>query len=85
MTQADTLRKLFPDFIGHPSIEIGDNKTVCFLNVPQNIIEIMFCFVESCGCCSNTDVDKTTLDDKDDGVNSFDDDEFKLLIEGLSH
>lgn len=84
MTKADTLRKIFPDFVGHPSIEIWDNKVVCFLNVPQNIIEVMFKFIEPCGCCHDTDVDKTTLDDFEGGVNSFDDDEFELLIEGLN-
>ena len=39
---------------------------------------------EGAGEWYNGDIDGTTLDDVDGGVNEFDDNEFNLLIKGLT-
>ena len=85
MTKADKLRELFPDFISHVDISLDDSCTrnVVFLNVPKNMISISNIFPASCGCCTDCEIDETTLDDAEDGVNSFDDEEFKILIDEL--
>ena len=85
MTKANQLRKLFPDFCSHVDIDLNDegSKRVVFINVSQNIISISHVFPASCGCCMDCEIEDTTLDDIDDGVNSFDDEEFDKLVEGL--
>ena len=85
MTKADKLRELFPNFISHVDISLDDSCTrnVVFLTVPKNIISISNIFPASCGCCTDCEIDETTLDDAEDGVNSFDDEEFKILINEL--
>jgi hypothetical protein len=88
MTKADKLRELFPNYIGSLNIELyedGDSsKVVTYLNVPENRIEIMWTeWDEGAGEWYNGDIDGTTLDDVDGGVNEFDDDEFEILLKGL--
>lgn len=88
MTKANKLRELFPTFIGSPGIEVyeddNSSKIVTYLNVPENRIEVMWTeWDEGAGEWHNGEIDGTTLDDGDGGVNEFDDDEFNLLIKGL--
>lgn len=85
MTKANKLRELFPDFISHVDISLDESCTrnVVFLNVPKNIISISNIFPASCGCCTDCEIDETTLDDVEDGINSLDDEEFKILIDEL--
>jgi hypothetical protein len=88
MTKADKLRKLFPDFVGSPDIEIYKDdeslKVVTYLDVPENHIEIMCTnFDEGAGVWYNGDTKRATLDDASNGVNEFDYNEFKLIIQGL--
>ena len=89
MTKADKLRELFPDFVASPFIEIYEDdeslKVVAHLNVPENRIEIMWNnWDEGAGGWYNGDIKGATLDDVSSGVNEFDDNEFKLLIQGLN-
>lgn len=85
MTKANKLRELFPDFCSHVDIELDDSctKNVVFLNVPSNTISVSWIFEASCGCCQDCEIEESTLDCQDEGVNSFDDEEFELLIKGL--
>ena len=85
MTKADELRELFPNYVSHVDISLDDSNTknIIFLNVPQNIISISYIFPASCGCCTDCEIDETTLDDEENGVNSFDDEEFKILMDEL--
>jgi hypothetical protein len=83
MTKANQLRKMFPDFISHVSIDLNEHKTIVFLDVPSNIISISWRFPASCGCCMDCEIDDSTLDCTEDGVNEFDDDEFNCLVEEL--
>lgn len=88
MTKADKLRELFPTFIGSPSIELFEDdtslKVVTYLNIPENRIEIMWTeWDEGAGEWHNGEIEGWTLDNVEDGVNGFDDEEFKLLIQGL--
>ena len=90
MTKADKLRELFPDFVGSPDIEIYEDdesvKVVTYLDVPENHIEIMCAnFDEGAGVwyMEIWETERATLDDASNGVNEFDDNEFKLLIQGL--
>ena len=89
MTKANRLRELFPSYIGSPGIEVYEDdtslKVVTYLNVPENRIEIMWTeWDEGAGEWYNGDIEGTTLDDVDGGVNEFDDNEFNLLIKGLT-
>lgn len=86
MTKADKLRELFPDFCSHVDIDLNDDgsKRVVFINVPQNIISISHVFPASCGCCMDCEIEDATLDNVEDGVNEFDNEEFELLIKGLT-
>jgi len=89
MTKADRLRELFPNYVGSSSIEVYEDdtslKVVTYLNVPENRIEIMWTeWDEGAGEWYNGDIDGTTLDDVDGGVNEFDNNEFNLLIKGLT-
>ena len=88
MTKADKLRELFPTYIGSPGIEVYEDddssKVVTYLNIPENRIEIMWTeWDEGAGEWHNGEIDGTTLDDVDGGVNELDDDEFNLLVQGL--
>lgn len=88
MTKANKLRELFPNYKGNPGIEVyeDDNsaKIVTYLNVSENRIEVMWTeWDEGIGEWHNGEIDGTTLDDVDGGVNEFDDEEFNLLIKGL--
>jgi len=86
MTKADKLRELFPNYVGSPGIEVIEDddslKVVTYLNVPKNRIEIMWTNWDE-GAGLHVDIEGATLDDASDGVNEFDDNEFKLLIQGL--
>jgi hypothetical protein len=89
MTKADRLRELFPNYIGSPGIELYEDdtslKVVTYINVPENRIEIMWTeWDEGAGDWYNGDIEGTTLDDVDGGVNGLDDNEFNLLIKGLT-
>ncbi len=86
MTKADKIRELFPDFVNHIDVDLNEDgsKRVVFLNVPQNIISISYVFTACCGCCMDCEIEDSKLDCSEDGVNEFDDEEFKLLIEELS-
>ena len=88
MTKANKLRELFPNYKDSPGIEVyeDDNsaKIVTYLNVSENRIEVMWTeWDEGIGEWHNGEIDGTTLDDVDGGVNEFDDEEFNLLIKGL--
>lgn len=94
MTKADKLRELFPTYIGSTSIELYEDddsrysrlfsKVVTYLNIPGNRIEIMWTeWDEGAGNWYNGEIEGCTLDNAEDGVNGFDDEEFKLLIQGL--
>lgn len=88
MTKANKLRELFPNYKGSPGIEVyeDDNsaKIVTYLNVSENRIEVMWTeWDEGIGEWHNGEIDGTTLDDVDGGVNEFDGEEFNLLIKGL--
>tara|TARA_R100000541_G_scaffold14242_1_gene23608 strand:- start:7346 stop:7615 length:270 start_codon:yes stop_codon:yes gene_type:complete len=88
MTKANKLRELFPNYKDNPGIEVyeDDNsaKIVTYLNVSENRIEVMWTeWDEGIGEWHNGEIDGTTLDDVDGGVNEFDDEEFNLLIKGL--
>lgn len=89
MTKADRLREIFPNYIGIAGIEVYEDDTslkiVTYLNIPENRVEIMWTeWNEGAGEWYNGDIDGTTLDDVDGGVNEFDDNEFNLLIKGLT-
>ncbi len=88
MTKADKIRELFPNFIGSPGIEVYEDdtavKTVTYLNVPENRIEILWSNWDEGAGEWHGDIDGTILDDADGGVNEFDDEEFKLLIDELN-
>lgn len=85
MTNADILRLLLPDFVSHIDVDLNDDgsKRVVFLNVPQNIISVSYVFKASCGCCMDCEIEDSTLDCVENGVNEFSNDEFKILIESL--
>lgn len=88
ISKADKLRELFPTFIGSPGIEVYEDDTslkiVTYINIPENRIEVMWTeWDEGAGEWYNGEIDGTTLDDVNGGVNEFDDKEFKLLIQGL--
>ena len=88
MTKADKLRELFPTYIGSPSIEIYEDddalKVVTYLNIPENRIETMWTiWDEGKGGWYNGEFEGATLDNAEDGINGLDDEEFKLLVQGL--
>jgi hypothetical protein len=87
MTKADKLRELFPNYIGSPGIEVYEDdtslKVVTYLNIPKNRIEVLWSNWDDGAGEWYGDIDGTTLDDVDGGVNEFDDEEFDLLVKGL--
>ncbi len=89
MTKANRLRELFPNYIGSPDIEVYEDddscKTVTYLDVPNNRIEVLWSNFDNSAGEWHGDIDGTTLDDADGGVNEFDDTEFDLLIKGLKN
>ena len=90
MTKADKLRKLFPNYIGSPNIEIfqddTSSKVVTYLNIPNDRIAVMWSdWDEGAGSYYDGDIDETYLDDIHGGVNEFDDNEFNILIKELKN
>lgn len=87
MTKANQLRNLFPNYVGAPFIEVYEDDDDCtsivYLDIPNNRIEVLYSSFDYSAGEWYSDIERTTLDDDMDGVNSLDDGEFNLLVKGL--